>query len=168
MHTILSLLLVLCVAVASQAMHWKECASSDFSPSSVTLKPDPPQTGQDVRFQIEGKYTPGEGTQSSGNHTLAITSTAHPLPITTNHNLLGQRWAQHAQSLSCRVFSTCLDAHVSCASQWTWGRWRDVVLSNTHAIAHRRIRTHGANAGEHGNVKDEHLTTVLHDVKCLF
>lgn len=51
-------LLILAVLQAASAMTWRSCAESPFSPSKVSLKPDPPVSGQDVTFTISGDYQP--------------------------------------------------------------------------------------------------------------
>lgn len=43
---------------ACVAMKWHECSETPFTPHSVTLKPDPPQIGQKISFDIVGTYDP--------------------------------------------------------------------------------------------------------------
>jgi hypothetical protein len=58
---VLHLLVLAGVACGASAMKWESCSHSSFTPSDVSLKPDPPVTGKDVTFSIAGDYAP-EGT----------------------------------------------------------------------------------------------------------
>lgn len=110
MDMLLTLMLVSVPMQFARAMTWSSCAESPFSPSKVTLKPDPPVSGQDVTFTISGDYVPqGMSSPSPGGRERvqqacmsadqAVPASAMPCPLRVRASAVWrQGYASSAQS----------------------------------------------------------------------